>query len=572
MTLVEALQKTAADPVAMRATVEQFADAADGWPDHRAPERNLAEHLRQQGDSYRAALILVALLEDLCRFFETPDGDDDLGWHRQQAKAWETWATTRALRRALVGVKPEARRRQLDAVVEELLTIPHDDWGAPDLMEIVRGKAPSSEVAVASFARAGATLDRSAMLAWLDETFGTMVTDDGLMNRIALLREAADDLLASANYAAAGVVALTGLAVASDLEELPEGVAISDERDAVLSEQCRCLDSVLKAAVDERGLELRSRIRADLATASPALLRRARTVLGADEDEAAEDIAELQERRDTAKTDDERFEIDMQLVNELGSYLDDATYLAICRARRWAVPGTRRLLARGRADEAVAEAQKAVSSVEPPEVLYALRDLVRLLLQHGLAAEAEALLGPWAGYDALHAELFVQCLAAQNKPEVEEACRTWFRRRPTPATYWAMAKHLSAAQMSAIRPSVLAELDKRSLWTMLAEIATAEQDASLLARIAPRVAAVRAASTAAPAATTGPATGEASHRAAAREPTPSVGARITHKKFGGGTIAAIDGEGQAQKLTIEFADVGTKILLARFVQFPEGQR
>ena len=47
----------------------------------------------------------------------------------------------------------------------------------------------------------------------------------------------------------------------------------------------------------------------------------------------------------------------------------------------------------------------------------------------------------------------------------------------------------------------------------------------------------------------------------------AVGGRIRHKKFGPGTVTAMEGEGEAAKLTITFDDpaAGQKILLARFV-------
>lgn len=45
------------------------------------------------------------------------------------------------------------------------------------------------------------------------------------------------------------------------------------------------------------------------------------------------------------------------------------------------------------------------------------------------------------------------------------------------------------------------------------------------------------------------------------------GGMVSHKKFGPGTITAVDGQGEGAKLTINFDDpaVGQKVLLARFV-------
>jgi tetratricopeptide (TPR) repeat protein len=47
--------------------------------------------------------------------------------------------------------------------------------------------------------------------------------------------------------------------------------------------------------------------------------------------------------------------------------------------------------------------------------------------------------------------------------------------------------------------------------------------------------------------------------------TIAVGATVRHAKFGDGTVSAVDGAGDAAKLTIEFPAAGTKKLLARFV-------
>lgn len=47
----------------------------------------------------------------------------------------------------------------------------------------------------------------------------------------------------------------------------------------------------------------------------------------------------------------------------------------------------------------------------------------------------------------------------------------------------------------------------------------------------------------------------------------NIGARISHERFGEGTIAAIEGSGENQKVRVDFDNVGTKNLLVKFAKF-----
>ena len=53
----------------------------------------------------------------------------------------------------------------------------------------------------------------------------------------------------------------------------------------------------------------------------------------------------------------------------------------------------------------------------------------------------------------------------------------------------------------------------------------------------------------------------------ARPPGTTPGDRVSHKKFGQGTVSKTAGEGETTKLTVQFDDptVGEKVLLARFL-------
>ena len=44
------------------------------------------------------------------------------------------------------------------------------------------------------------------------------------------------------------------------------------------------------------------------------------------------------------------------------------------------------------------------------------------------------------------------------------------------------------------------------------------------------------------------------------------GARVEHATFGIGQVVSSDGQGQRRKLTVQFPDVGRKVIVARFVQ------
>ncbi len=47
---------------------------------------------------------------------------------------------------------------------------------------------------------------------------------------------------------------------------------------------------------------------------------------------------------------------------------------------------------------------------------------------------------------------------------------------------------------------------------------------------------------------------------------PLLGRRVRHPSYGEGTVIAVDGEGEERKLTVRFADYGTKKLLERYAQ------
>ena len=67
-----------------------------------------------------------------------------------------------------------------------------------------------------------------------------------------------------------------------------------------------------------------------------------------------------------------------------------------------------------------------------------------------------------------------------------------------------------------------------------------------------------------PAAQATPSTDAAS---AAAGCVPAIGARISHERFGLGTVVGIEGEGSMQKVRVHFDQAGTKNLLVKFARF-----
>jgi len=269
-------------------------------------------------------------------------------------------------------------------------------------------------------------------------------------------------------------------------------------------------------------------------------------------------------------------------VHELGGHLDDETYLAICREHGWTTAAMRRLFAVGRADEAVAEAQVALGEGDRATPPWSLGDAARLLLRRGLTEPARALLQPWASFDVEHAELFARSLAAADDDGVEKACETWFSRRPTAATYHAIAQLLPQARFASLAPRLRDALVTRRQYLMALRVAVAEED---IDAIAPLVGALSEGEITAARTLVAPVLARLPDDARGRlepptvsgptrvdgalspEPAPiAVGDRVAHKKFGEGVVVATEGQHDDRKLAIDFPDVGSKKLLERFVQ------
>lgn len=573
VTLLESL-RIATDRASIASAFAAHAEPSDGWPPHRSDVRRFAEQLRREGDRYRAALVLVACLEDLGRYFEQPDDDSDGGWHRSEGKRWELWASDRRLRCLVPGIEHPPHRRVVERAIRELDASELEGWRLTALDEDDEPNEPLVALATTP-------LDPERLPIWIAEQLDA--TDDGeLMDCIARFREATEDRREAGDGLVAARLALIGLVLASSFDEPHDDIAHSDERDAVLAEQLAVLDEALGAMKVARP-EIRDELRAAIRNQPPAVGGRLRRLLGPEPAEAVADTARLKAQRQDAG-EETKLEIDVQLVHELGGHLDDDTYLAICRDNGWTTSAMERLFAAGRVDEAVDEARRAFGGGDEGAPPWSLRDAARLLLQRGLTEPARALVEPWASFDVEHAELFARCLVAVDDDGAGKACEVWFSRRPTDATYRAIAQLLPPARFASVAPRLREALVERRQYLMALRIAVAEDDLDAIPEL---VEPLRDGEVVAARALLAPLAGqlpdavrawlEPVPSAPASRPTPAdqasteaspvaVGDRVAHAKFGEGVVVGVDGQGAERKLAIDFPDAGSKKLLERFVR------
>lgn len=269
------------------------------------------------------------------------------------------------------------------------------------------------------------------------------------------------------------------------------------------------------------------------------------------------------------------------LVHEHGERLDDEEYLEICRTRGWAEQAVKRLLSLGRTDDAFRTAMQKLESEKersPGHPPHSLRRLAAIFVEEadepGLAEE---MLRPYAEYDALHAELFARCLAAQGKDEAKGAWLLWFAKRPTLATFVAIEDALSGRGWDETREQLLANALSRGLLTTIADVAVHEDDPVLLEDILPRMNAQQLSHARA---RVDPLRDRLSPEAARRlEAPPTVEAAdtacpsdeaqrpayVSHPKFGKGRVLRVEGTGAGQKYVVDFGPEGEKTILGRFL-------
>ena len=180
--------------------------------------------------------------------------------------------------------------------------------------------------------------------------------------------------------------------------------------------------------------------------------------------------------------------------------------------------------------------------------------------------------------------LVEQLEARGDEEEALAVYRRRFVKRPALPQFQALRERVTGKAWTRLRGELINELTERRLHRPLLDIAFDEEDTDLLLAIVPeldedqaehaesvlhswqesfdgatpKVDAILA---------------KLEKRRARREPTaPEVVAaapipeRVRHKKFGDGDVVGWSGEGEQLKLEIEFADVGKKTLLARFVE------
>lgn len=597
--LVDDLAGAPEDLDALRAVFASHAEAPEGWPPHRPGVRAHALELLARGEGRRAALVLVAALEDLRRYFARADADDDGGWHRQQGKQWEAWALCRATRRVLVETDLRAAwRAEVLAALRELFGESElEGWpsasslgplSAKDeaLLRGERGRRSNApweppESGLAHRLRDVAPIDVDEVLGLLDRMFGRIADDESLMARADALRSVTALLLREGEHGAAAMAAVAALSLrgieARD-EELAGAIAISSEREAVLEEYLRAIEGALEAAVAAGGDEVRELVLDATSRAHAELERTVRRLFGrGDPSEAAAAVERLLEQREESEGDD-RLEIELALVHDYGDVLDDDIFLAICRHRGWAEAAVRKLLARGRADEAY-DFASGIFAVDPAGATSSVVAVARAFVDSGHPAHAERISRPYIDRSPECAELLARALSAQEKPEAREAWLRWFRMRPTVQTYAAIAEAVPAPEWPAFRDELRSHAATRRVLTTLVDIAVVDDDPKLLERILPDLSdSQRAHARARAGALVGRISKSAARALEAKaEPPPPPAVResrpatpppshVSHPKFGEGRVLRSEGFGDAEKYVVDFGEHGERTILARFLK------
>ncbi|HHH27453.1 MAG TPA: hypothetical protein ENK57_03760 [Polyangiaceae bacterium] len=267
---------------------------------------------------------------------------------------------------------------------------------------------------------------------------------------------------------------------------------------------------------------------------------------------------------------------------ELGAGLLPADeYLALCRELNHPAGIVSVLLDRGELDAAAAEAAKAIEEDDQQwEIAKRFHELGRTdLAIDVLRPAAETTVN-----SELELWLVEQLEARGDEEEALAVYRRRFVKRPALPQFQALRERVKGKAWTRLRSELITELTARRLHRPLLDIAFDEEDTDLLLSIAPELDEDQAEhaehvlrswheSFDGPTPKVDAVLARLEKRRAKREPTaPEVVAaapipeKVKHKKFGEGQVVGWSGEGDQLKLEIEFADVGKKTLLARFVE------
>lgn len=267
---------------------------------------------------------------------------------------------------------------------------------------------------------------------------------------------------------------------------------------------------------------------------------------------------------------------------ELGAgLLEPDEYLALCRELNHPAGIVAVLLDRGELDEAAEEAKKAIQEDDQQwQIALSFHDLGRTdLAIEVLRTAAESTVN-----SELELWLVEQLEARGEEEEALAVYRRRFVKRPALPQFQALRERVKGKAWTRLRAELIKELTQRRLHRPLLDIAFDEEDTDLLAVIAPELDGDQAEhaesvlrswqeSFDGPTPKVDAVLAKLEKRRSRREPTaPEVVAaapipkKVQHKKFGAGDVVGWSGEGDQLKLEIEFADVGKKTLLARFVE------
>lgn len=267
---------------------------------------------------------------------------------------------------------------------------------------------------------------------------------------------------------------------------------------------------------------------------------------------------------------------------ELGAGLLEADeYLALCRELNHPAGIVSVLLDREQLDEAAVEAKKAIEEDDQNwEIALRFHDLGRTDLAIDVLSQA----AETTVNSELELWLVEQLEARGDEEEALAVYRRRFVKRPALPQFQALRERVKGKAWTRLRAELINELTERRLHRPLLDIAFDEEDTDLLAAIAPELDGDQAEhaehvlrswqeSFDGPTPKVDAVLAKLEKRRSRREPTaPEVVAaapipeKVRHKKFGEGEVVGWSGEGDQLKLEIEFADVGKKTLLARFVE------
>jgi tetratricopeptide (TPR) repeat protein len=397
--------------------------------------------------------------------------------------------------------------------------------------------------------------------------------DVGVLSEgLATLRSAIDELLAKGQPEAACAAARAGVEVAETVRPPDDDTrATVDDAKRELADQIAT--ALLAGPADS---EWHTTTMAFLLTSrkgEPRIDQIDFPVARLSADDRAHVVAELKKK--ASKTQGFR-----TALLRLGEHmLEREAYLTLARELEHPRGIVTSLIAMGRLDEAAKEAEAAIVARD------AEWPLAKLFADVGKQDLAIEMLQTVAD-DTMHSDLeayLAGALEAQGRSaDVLELYRRRFEKRPALPNYQALRERVSKRAWAGVKAELIGELRARRLYRPLIDIAADERDIELLAGLVGELDEDQIGHATQCLASWLESGDDASavqalldNLASRRESRPNaptyqeakpVPTKVTHKKFGPGTVIGVTGTGDARKLEVEFESVGRKVLLERFLE------